>query len=638
MRCQGDLVPNNTGTMCVCPAGKTLVTPNGNTCQGRCDDDQIFDGTACQECGAGQEANADNSMCEACPDNMVSDGDGDCLSCNAATGVPNTAKTQCIFTCDDGTTRTGEQACEEECTMANEDYNAGTKTCTACTGNDHFNNGACEECQENSSPSPDRGECLCDDGHALINGTCSICGDGTGVSEERTSCQQCAPGMFSNDDGICRPCPAGEGPNNARTACVTQNQCDDRTTARPSFNEVCEEDCLRISKNYDPATKSCIDCPNDNEVFNGTICVACLGPKIPNIERNFCVCPAGQTNYPIINPTPTEEPEMCSTLTLPEYPPETADVYNDDSCRSQGWSVVYDFDSGIAELCEIRVRVRVVDNSSTSASALSETAVDSPLQSQTQSMDASCLMRADDGYAGDFPSCLELFGDPPTRAALDLSGGFPDALEDSSFQRLPGGGLAIDNPPPDVDSADSSDMSTIIFGGVAAVVLYSWLLSDGGVESLSLQPQAEVRHNDSGSYYAYGSRLGFAANNWSGYWETLQTRSGGRTGDWIYGAGTEWTGDVFSASLENTTQGYDSDTAFSVSAKKQWGNWTLESSYVSDLRIRDVLNTTWRNRLGVGANAVYNQWTLTPRVEFSWQDSELNDDEVRFRMNVLREF
>ena len=95
--------------------------------------------------------------------------------------------------------------------------------------------------------------------------------------------------------------------------------------------------------------------------------------------------------------------------------------------------------------------------------------------------------------------------------------------------------------------------------------------------------------------------------------------------------------DVFIASLKNTTHGLKSDTVFSLSAQKQSGNWTLESSYVSDFRIDD-LNTTWQNRLGVGANAVYNKWTVMPRVEFSWQDTERVYDDLRFRMNVLREF
>ena len=640
MRCEGDLMANRTQTLCVCSTGQERVA-GGNTCRA-CDSDQIGDGLlSCQECGAGQQANEDNSMCEACPDGMVSAGDGDCVPCSAATGMPNPAKTQCVLDCDDGSMRTVGQACEEDCTAAFEDYDAGTKTCTPCTGNSYFNNGACEACPVSSSPSADRSACECVAGHAKTNGTtCQRCVDGEGVNDQK-ECAPCASGLFSNDDGICRPCPAGQGPNNARTECVTQNQCDDGTTARPSFSEMCEEACSQVFKDYNSVTKSCVDCADD-QVFNGTSCVGCPDDKMPNSEDSFCVCPAGERNYP------TMDGEICADSTLPEYPAETADTYNDDSCRSQGWSVVYDIDSQmrVAELCEIRVAV----DPSTSASALSETVVGLPLQLTPGSEHDACLMRAVEGYAGSFLSCSTLFGEPSTRDASNLRGVFPDASQHAETPRvqieiLPNGQpqVRLPLPPEDTgasgdDGGSSSDTSTILFGGVAAVVLYSWLLSDGGVESLSLQPQAEVRHNDNGSYYAYGSRLGFAANNWSGYWETLQTRSGGRTGNWISGAGTEWTGDVFSASLENTTQGYDSDTAFSVSAKKQWGNWTLESSYVSDLRIRDVLNTTWRNRLGVGANAVYNKWTLTPRVEFSWQDSELPDDEVRFRMNVLREF
>ena len=636
VNCQGDLVANSPQrTQCVCPVGHE---PGGGSNCRPCDDDQISDGVSfCQTCGEGMEADEDNLMCVRCSGNSVSAGAGNCVTCEPENGMANSAKTQCVFTCDDGSNIVVGERCEEHCAEEFQDYNAGTKSCFACTGNNYFENGECRACHVNSSPSRDRSACECVSGFVTsAPGACTRCPDGMGPNDDGTRCQPCPSELFSKDTGICRSCPSGQSPDNTRTACVNANRCQDGTTARPDapFNEVCEETCSNVFEDYNSATKSCFECA-DNQVFNGENCVGCPEDKEPNSAGSVCICPAGETNYPTITG------ELCADSTLPAYPATTADVYNDDNCRAQGWSVVYDFDSQmrIAEFCE--VPVVILSNASTSASALSESVVALPAQLTPNTRHDVCLMRSDAGYTSDFDiqpqPCPMLLGE----------NGFPNALEYGEAERLRVDILAggqVNVLPRIVESSgdgggggSSSDTSAILFGGVAAVVLYSWLLSDGGVESLSLQPQGEVRHNDSGSYYAYGSRLAFAANNWSGYWETLQTHSGGKTGDWIYGAGTEWTGDVFSASLENTTEGFDSDTSLSLSATKQWGNWTLESSYVSDLRIRDVLNTTWQNRLGVGANAVYNKWTVTPKVEFSWQDAEL-DDEVRFRMNVLREF
>ena len=122
----------------------------------------------------------------------------------------------------------------------------------------------------------------------------------------------------------------------------------------------------------------------------------------------------------------------------------------------------------------------------------------------------------------------------------------------------------------------------------------------------------------------------------SGYWQAGQTTVGGDTDEWVYGTGTSWTGDVFTASMENTTQGLESDTAFSLSARKEWGVWTWESSYTGDWEVRE-LNNTWQNRLSLGASVVYDRWTVSPKAEFSWGGSESVRQDTDFRLDLRRD-
>ena len=76
--------------------------------------------------------------------------------------------------------------------------------------------------------------------------------------------------------------------------------------------------------------------------------------------------------------------------------------------------------------------------------------------------------------------------------------------------------------------------------------------------------------------------------------------------------------------------------AFSLSARKEWSVWTLESSYVGDWEERE-LNNTWKNRLSLGASVVYDGWTVSPRAVFSWRDSEKVGKDTNFRFNLRRD-
>ena len=145
-------------------------------------------------------------------------------------------------------------------------------------------------------------------------------------------------------------------------------------------------------------------------------------------------------------------------------------------------------------------------------------------------------------------------------------------------------------------SGTSAGEVVSLIGGLGFV---TWLVLGGDPLALNFTPHAVISHNNGVNYYAYGSKVDYVEDNWTGYWQAAQTHSGNRAGDWIYGTGTSWSNDVFSASMTNTTRGTNSDTAFSLSARTAWNTWTLESAYIADWKVR-TLDDTWQNRLSFG--------------------------------------
>ena len=310
----------------------------------------------------------------------------------------------------------------------------------------------------------------------------------------------------------------------------------------------------------------------------------------------------------------------------------------------------YDIDSAnrVAELCEIPVIIVANAAITTVApSSLSDETVSTPLQLTPDSEYDVCLMRSDPSHSrvSNFQPCPMLFGGRGNE--------FPDAsiyaadervrvniLSNGKVERLPsnyensvstgGSGSALS------EDSGLSNLSSVLFGMAAGLALYTFAYSGGGVDSLSWQPHADVYHSSGSSYYAYGSRLSYAQGEWSGYWEALQTKSDGTSSDWVYGAGTRWTGEILSAAFENNTRGLDSNTFTSLSAHKQWGVWRIKSSYVLDLQVID-LDAIWSNSLGFSAEGVYDKWSVTPRVNFTWDTESSVNDDTFLRLDVRRE-
>jgi hypothetical protein len=268
-------------------------------------------------------------------------------------------------------------------------------------------------------------------------------------------------------------------------------------------------------------------------------------------------------------------------------------------------------------------------------------------------------MRSHENYENDaYQTCDKLFGDM-TKVA---TGGFPPRVNSERIYVIQAVDIAGEpiteiapvvatregvaqannnasnnNTSASAPASSGSQGTKIAFVGAAAgLAVMAYALADGDISAFTWKPHAQVRYDNGNSFYAYGSRLDFAKEQWRMHWTAAQTRRNGSAQDWRYGTGVNWTGEVFSAGFTNQVQGLDSDAELSFAARHEFNIWTLESSYVSDWAFTE-LNTTWANRLELGARIDYNQWLITPRAELSWRPDVTESKDLRFRIEFLRD-
>lgn len=287
--------------------------------------------------------------------------------------------------------------------------------------------------------------------------------------------------------------------------------------------------------------------------------------------------------------------------------------YSSETCRSSGWDIMYVEDNSdarnIAEVCEIRT---YSDGDETLEEGFRQ----------------GCTVSREGEFANvNYPLCSEIFGDTPFPS---VPAGFNEAY---SFHRFNSDGELIHVLPS--PSASTGETAKVMAVGAAAMVGFVVFMHGGGAESFHFSPRAEIRHDDGLNHYVYGSRMDYAADDLTGYWSAAQTRTDGTNGDWVYGSGAAWTGDVFAASFDNSARGLTSDTTMALSAQKQFGVWKVNSSYSAELTTNES-SAEWTNRLNIGANAVYDRWMLSPNAELAWQN-DVNDKTARLRFDLSRE-
>ena len=189
--------------------------------------------------------------------------------------------------------------------------------------------------------------------------------------------------------------------------------------------------------------------------------------------------------------------------------------------------------------------------------------------------------------------------------------------------------LVNNQPSPTPVSKNNNNVYGLV--GLGAVGVMGIVLMNQNDGNFAFNPHAEIRHVGD-TFTEYGARLDYSEDDWAGYW----TASRDNGGDWRYGTGAKWTGDVFSAGFANTAGDHHSDSQFSVAARGEWGVWTLDSTYAADWAVTKT-DDEWTNRLSAGASAEYARWTISPRAELAWQPDAGVGNDIRFRVNFLRD-
>ena len=642
---------------CVAKSGSTILTradcENGLPALGVNDgtylliaEDTITTCPAGLNLNEGDASDTTDDTC-GCPDGQIEIA-GDCFTPASCTGgqVLNTATNECECPSEQ-VEIAGDCVARTTCTEGRE-LDVATNTCVCSSGQIEIG-GDCVDrktCTDGKELDTSDNTCQCPSGQVENDSSNCIaraaCTDGKEFNAAENTCE-CSFGQVENDSGNCvapATCPGGSVLNVGANACVCpigQTEmdgvclfdCGDGATADPAMNEVCESSCTRILADYNTASKTCMAC-GETEIFDFSdrSCKACQGDE--EKEGNACVCPAGEVKDPenanacILNCTggkmlvgdscacPFGEVESASGICivgeqgcqqegettirvrgrdisicgmeLPDVSEEIDNFYEkEENCESRPWDL--DDDNNIAELC-----VRPQAGTRTSG---------------------DCIIRNNPGYEGNLGLCEDML----------VNGQFPPGVSSQ------GGG---------VSSSSDAISSGKVVGIIGGLGFMTWLVLGGDPLALNFTPHAEISHNNGVNYYAYGSKVDYAEDNWTGYWQAAQIHSGNRVGNWIYGTGTSWSNDVFAASMTNTTRGANSDTAFSLSARAALNTWTVESAYIADWKVR-ALNDTWQNRLSLGASVVYEQWTITPKAELSWQAEDNIGDNARLRFDLSRD-
>ena len=691
LSCPSGKVANADNTLCRCPAGQE--EDSTGACALRCEAGKIRDVssntcacpgglvenvngiciTTALGCSGGKLPNAGNTSC-ICPLGLTEGSDGECgLACLGGK-LANEANTECQ--CPNGQIENANGICELDCPH-NQVPSSNNSACECPMGEiDGVQtqlvlnvNGVCISptlnCTGGKVEDPLLNACVCPLGQEEDpNGQCSSECFGGKVRNAATRGCECPSGYEETESGRCDViCP---GMNQIRNAASNTCQCPEGYTLNASGD--CIYDC--INGHVPTASGNGCECPSGtSEDRNGACILECTGGKI-RTGVSSCACPTGmvedeasgtcvvnctggkiRTGTSCTCPGTLEEsldgttciapitgcPVDLSTYEISGYRlcvtplPSASGSYTSGACESSGWEsdTVRDIHNRIAERCLIP---HLVIPSSSAPNALSET---TPNQLVLGGQGDACIIRGHTDYENNdnLPSCSELFG---------AGSSFPSQAEyrEERVRIVLTESGEVNVMPPSLTTSHTegkSDSNELLYSaGAVGILLLLWSASTGEVPVWSFTPEAEFRTDNGISYYSYGSRLDYTISNWAGYWQAAQSSSNGRKDEWIYGTGATWSGEIFGASMHNTTQGEDTDMTFSLSARKSSGVWTVSSSYTADLEIEE-LNRAWSNRLSLSATGIYDKWTVSPSANLSWEPDESFGKDAGFYLNLRRE-
>ena len=151
----------------------------------------------------------------------------------------------------------------------------------------------------------DSGDTTCTANQIVVNGACQNCPAGESPNNGKTACVAGGPNCTANQivvNGACQNCPAGESPNNGRTACVAGGP--NCTANQIVVNGACQNCPPGESPNN--GRTACVaggpNCTANQIVVNGA-CQGCPPGQRPNNGRTACVAggPNCTANQIVVN-------------------------------------------------------------------------------------------------------------------------------------------------------------------------------------------------------------------------------------------------------------------------------------------------------------------------------------------------
>ncbi|MGI9307273.1 MAG: hypothetical protein ACR2P5_08240 [Gammaproteobacteria bacterium] len=305
--CMGDLVPDENGNMCACPAagGKVRANDGGSTA----------DNDSCTCPMDTREADGDSSRCvpEICTANQVRvdmPGEADHDTCLTCTGDldPNTQNNVCV------------------CPFGQSRENAESDMC------------ACPDNMKKADGDPDRcvpetcrlNQIRVDNSGEADHDTCMACDAGMRSNAdsgmEGTQCMSCPNDLTPDANGNMCECPSGQSrdspgsdscscPDNTRKADGDPNRC---------VPEICGESEIRINIPGAPDHDSCTICTgNLRQNGDNTGCVCPMGQSLQSQRSNICECPEGMKKA-------AGDPDQC----VPEICELNQVRVSDDTCMT----------------------------------------------------------------------------------------------------------------------------------------------------------------------------------------------------------------------------------------------------------------------------------------------------------------
>ena len=520
---------------------------------------------------------------------------------------------------DDGSVPDGEGNCMD-CDSITEQESNDTCICIPESHNDFVETGTCVE------------NAMCDANQIFIreNSDCMDC-DANEMRNEVNQCSCPSDGFeISPNSGNCvAVCPADMPVRNAQDICEVQTlSCPDNNKVPDSTQENCV--CPSGQQQFDGDNTDCRDPGNSNEcemvnsetpIFDSMLdggngecraALSCDGTTdgIPDADGGCMSCgnrqDVGTSCGGCINGF-----EIFNGNCVAECPVDMPDRNNDGECQAR-------MDDGDGETPEF---VFELDEETGSG----ETTTDRYVVAATAITNLEIAIATTLGgitYTSEENSSEQLRVSPSSGIISFIN---PDNVAAGDYQifiaATQGGRIiatlslyftvaAADDAVATTSSGGNNDLQAATAGAAgAAVFIASYFIAHYVGVLIDWTPSYAFRNHNGDFYYAVGSRWTAAADNWRWYWQANQS-GGNRGGQFGYGSGMSYHGDVFAAAFNSQSDTKQTAMDLSLSANKTAGVWHFGGGYRFNVELIET-ETETKNRLNLTARYTLDKWILS---------------------------